>query len=170
MMITNLDVLDTAVKVGLGALLGGYFTFATQAYIQKQTNERERAKELRDRLYAITIRIGKSFEDITHYLSCAYAFNQNPSSETAKNEFHASDQNFTASFKGLLSVPHELEVLGLSKSSKAAKEYFLTFSFGGEMAQEAIIGADNRLRNAMHDAFDKCMDTFKSDYHDLFPK
>ena len=166
-MTTNLDVLDTAVKVGLGALLGGYFSFATQAFIQDRTRDREKQKELRDRLYQITIKLGKSFEDVTHYIATALVFNNLPADPVAQSDFQEADKEYVISWKCLLSVPFELEILGLKKTSKCAEAYCLRLSEAPEIIEKMILDKDKEQKE-LHIAFEALMKSIQSDYQALF--
>ena len=167
-MTTNLDILDTAIKVGLGALLGGYFSFATQAFVQDRTRDREKNKELRDRLYALTTKFGKSFESVTHYIASAVVFNNNPKDPTSKSEYEEADRENLASWKGLLGTPFELEILGLKKSAALATAYFIHLSDSANMVSEIIELGQESKRNNMNDAFETLMKSIKDDYQSLF--
>jgi len=167
-MTSNLDILDSAVKIAIGAFLGGYFTFATQAYIQNQTRDREKKKELRNRLFEITRKIAKSFETVTHYTSSAVAFNNHPKLLSAKLEYEEADKEHVVAWKALLSIPSELEILGLDNTSNLARTYFLQLSKAPDMVEEFITTNKETLRNSMNTTFDALMTSIKNDYHSLF--
>lgn len=118
-----IEVIDTAVKVGLGALISGLTTYAVSARNHKSENSKEAAKK---RVEILTF----SLEKLDNYFACfndcisalsgqhLQGVNPGPISSEFKEYYKKRDENLTLSRADRAIAASRLHLLGLKEANK----------------------------------------------------
>ncbi|EKF5524484.1 hypothetical protein OZQ58_004136, partial [Escherichia coli] len=133
MATTLLEVIDTAVKIGLGSLI----TLAGTIVVTKLNHTHDNSKENRKRYYDSLEIVGSNVEEITHVALRYWAIvvewvrlNQQDMELTEKrsNELEKNKSDLFDQFKCLTFAESKLLLLNLEEQSKLIREYgeFLT--------------------------------------------
>jgi len=127
-MITPIDVVDSAVKIGLGALISGLATYWLAKTIHAKTIEKERAAHKRELLEAITEQVARFdqfaldyWEKLTNWLAFAPP-NEGPS-EALKTQLTKLEDQIKDGFKDLKSAEAKLLLFGETECQKLLRDY-----------------------------------------------
>ncbi|HKR02323.1 MAG TPA: hypothetical protein VJT09_16725 [Pyrinomonadaceae bacterium] len=127
-MVAPIDVLDTAVKIGLGALISGLAAYWVAKLNHDKTAEKERAQRRRDMLETIAEQVG-TFNQVAlkHW---AFVFNWlkfTPPTEQMTDEVRIELTKLRSelidSFKELINAEVKLLLIGEVKCQKLLREY-----------------------------------------------
>ncbi len=132
-MLNGWEILDTAVKIGLGAIIGGISTY----YVSKLTHDKEMEKERRRRRRELLEEVASKCDSFARQVRDYWALMadwldaKNPKKELPehKKKILNSQQKFYDSFHDLTSAEGRLLLLG----EKAAQEKLRSY---GKQAQE----------------------------------
>jgi hypothetical protein len=143
-MITPIDVLDTAVKIGLGAIITGLATYWVAKANRHKTVERERAQRKRDLLEVVAEQTARFdqfalgyWEKVANWL--AFTPRTEPMPETLKAELSKLESEISGGYKDLKSAEAKLLLLGEAKCQRLLRDYgeFVT------IYRQDVIGARN---------------------------
>jgi hypothetical protein len=125
---TTIEVIDTAVKIGLGGLI----TLVGTLVATKLNHSHERAKERNKRRFDALENVGFNVEEITHValrywaLVIEWVRNKNQGmelTEKRKKELEKTKLDLFDQFKNLTVAESKLLLLDLQKPSKLIREY-----------------------------------------------
>lgn len=162
MATTWMDIIDSAMKIGLGACIG----LAGQAYAQSETSNRDRKAELRAKLMECVDKI------TTLYLSAkAYFIFYAIDDEDSTN----ARLKFRDDVKNLSRVPSHMELLGFKMTADCAQGMINKILRAPDEALK-LVDMNYRERDKASDvyleeiekAFDEFASSAKDDYHSLF--
>ncbi|MFM4819589.1 hypothetical protein ACEUDB_02820 [Aeromonas hydrophila] len=129
MQVTALEVIDTAVKIGLGGVITVAGTLVITKLNHKHGNGKERAKRYFDALESV----GENVEDITHtalryYWALVIEWVRNNKqgmalTERRQEELDKTKLDLFDHFKSLTVAESKLLLLGLDKPSLLLREY-----------------------------------------------
>lgn len=128
MPVTALEVIDTAVKIGLGGVITVAGTLVITKMNHKHDNGKERAKRYFDALESV----GENVEDITHtalrYWALVIEWVRNNKqgmalTERRQEELDKTKLDLFDHFKSLTVAESKLLLLGLDKPSLLLREY-----------------------------------------------
>lgn len=128
MATTIVEVIDTAVKIGLGALITLVGTYA----VTKMNHRHDHTKESRKRFYDSLELVGANIEEITHialrYWALVIEWVRNNEqgmelTEKRKEELIKTKNDLFDQFKNLTVAESKLLLLNLSVQSKLVREY-----------------------------------------------
>lgn len=127
-MLTKLEIIDTAVKVGLGALITGFTTYFLAKLNHDRTAEKERAERRRSLLESIAQEVA-TFHQVAslHWSFIVNWINFTPPgediSEESKSEMIKMQREVLAAFKELTSAQSKLLLLGEANAHQLLSEY-----------------------------------------------
>ena len=125
---TLIDVLDTAVKIGLGALISGVSTF----WITKQKERADSAKEYEGRHRTILEQVAEETEQVNHiYLKYwalvvewfRYKKQGSPWPDSRKEELERTKSELFHAFKSMTSAEAKLLLVNEKEASEALRKY-----------------------------------------------
>ncbi|ANG62811.1 hypothetical protein A8C75_10155 [Marinobacterium aestuarii] len=125
---TILDVVDTAVKIGIGALISGVSTY----WVTKLKNSADAEKEYRQRYRSILEEVADNLESVNHvYLKywalvvewLRYKNGNNQWPETRKEELEKVKEELFHAFKAVTSAEAKLLLVGESRAYEALRAY-----------------------------------------------
>ena len=128
MVTTVIEVLDTAVKIGLGGLITLVGTYA----VAKLNHKHEHSKESRKRFYDALELVGTNIEEITHvslrYWALVIEWVRNNKqdmglTEKRQHQLEETKTDLFDQFKNLTVAESKLLLLGLTEESKLLREY-----------------------------------------------
>jgi hypothetical protein len=129
-MITALDIVDSAVKIGLGALISGVATYWLTKLNHDKTIEKERAQRKSDLLEAIAEQVAHFdqlaldyWEKVANWL--AFSPQTEAMSDTLSTELSELERRIKEGYKELKSAETKLSLLGELKSQRLVREYGL---------------------------------------------
>jgi hypothetical protein len=126
-MITSIDVVDSAVKIGLGAMISGLATYWLAKTNHDKTIEKERAQRRRDLLEAAAQQVASLDQAVLRYWQTLMSWieltpAESPSPEGADLARLRGDEISEAS-KDFTSVEAKLLLLGEVKCNELFREY-----------------------------------------------
>jgi hypothetical protein len=126
-VITPIDVVDSAVKIGLGAIISGLATYWLAKANHNKTIEKERSQRKRDTLEGIAQQVA-TFDDLTgKYLRRVRLWLANesePMSETERSDLTRLQASIYEASNQLTGAETKLLLLGEVKCNELLKEYW----------------------------------------------
>jgi hypothetical protein len=127
-MITPIDVVDSAVKIGLGAIISGLATYWLAKASHDKTVEKERAQRKRDLLEIVAEQVARFdqfalsyWEKVVNWL--AFTPPTEPMSETLRAELTKLESAIYDGYKELKSAEAKLLLLGEVKCQRLLRDY-----------------------------------------------
>ena len=124
---TILEIVDTAVKVGLGAIIGGMFTYIIAKMNHDKEMEKDRLRRRRELLEEIASKCDNFSKEIRDYwaLLSDWLEVHNPEKELPEHSFkiNESQKRFYNAFHDLSSAVGRLLLLGEKEASAKVHEY-----------------------------------------------
>jgi hypothetical protein len=161
--LTAIQVVDSAIKIGLGAVIGGLIGFFTQRYVNNQLKEKSRKEEYRKRIFEIVDALGKTHATTIHFIAVGTAV----PIDKDMARYQQAEIEFQNAWKGSMSLGFQLDVLGLSESAQYAHAFLLSLTRAGD-AIIANINGDPSIDRSIHQNFDNLIASIKSDYQSMF--
>lgn len=161
--LTSLQVIDSAIKIGLGALIGGAISFFTQRYVQNQLMQKSKKEEYRKKIFELVDTLGKLHASIVNYLAVG---SSTPVHKDMKR-YLTAESEFDSRWKETMSIGFQLDILGLANSSDCAHTFLLSLQ-SVPTAIEANISGDNSIEQGIHRNYDLLIASIKQDYQSLF--
>ena len=141
-MITPIDIVDSAVKIGLGALISGFATYWLTKLNHDQTAEKERAQRKRALLEAIAEQVAKFdqfaldyWERVANWL--AVSPRTEKMSESLRGEISQLEKAIKDGYEELKSAETKLSLLGEIECQWLLREYGLFVAIYRQDAIEA---------------------------------
>jgi hypothetical protein len=148
---TTIEVVDSAVKIGLGALIGGLFTY----WLERLKQKGDLAKARRERFNSIVVSPIISFlNDLHECISETYWSSIDPTDSSAANKIIAlrnqeamveariaalNDKNISAKFRELTTKRLEIgTLLSQKKISEARNKMDDVFRLSGEILRKIL--------------------------------
>lgn len=127
-MITPIDVVDSAVKIGLGALVSGLATYWLARANHYKTVEKERAQHKRDMLEVIAQQVASYDQVVNKHRSVAvnwlhFSPEAEPMSDVKREEVTKLEAEFFEIKKEIVNAEARLLLLGEMKSYEILREY-----------------------------------------------
>jgi hypothetical protein len=123
---TWIDVVDSAVKIGLGALIAGLFSFITTRVTHESSARTEYARRRRDMLEKVVDTLNR-FDKIYRHQKALYdTFCLSISKEERERvgkEFEGLDEQLRVAFEGFADASGTLLILGEIDADAALDEY-----------------------------------------------
>ncbi|WP_243321388.1 hypothetical protein [Geothrix sp. SG200] len=161
--LTSIQVIDSAIKIGLGALIGGTISFFTQRYVQNQLMQKSKKEEYRKKIFEIVDILGKLHASIVNYL----VVGSSTPIHKDMNRYSTAEANFDSRWKESMSIGFQLDILGLTNSSNCAHIFLLSLQ-SVPTAIEANISGDRSIEQSIHRNYDLLIASIKQDYQSLF--
>jgi hypothetical protein len=127
-MITPIDVLDTAIKIGLGALISGLAAYWVAKLNHDREREKLRAQRRRELLEAVAEQVEVFSQAVLHHWAFVINWvtftppNEQMSDET-RNELRKIQSELSAAFKEITSAEAKLLLLGEVPCQKLLRAY-----------------------------------------------
>ena len=123
MELTALQIIDTAVKVGLGALISGFATF----FVTRASHKEQRRREHSDRKSDLLEGVARQVETATHlaldHWTFVAALKEKDVSDQLVSKLLESRSHLRESFKELSSAEGVLLLLGQNEAQTLLREY-----------------------------------------------
>jgi hypothetical protein len=161
--LTSIQVVDSAVKIGLGAIIGGLFSFLTQKYVQGHLLEKSKKDEYRKKIFEIVDALGRMHSSLVDYIAVGTAVpNHKDMDKYAKKE-----EEFASQWKDCMSIGFQLDILGLTESARHASIFINSLADADDAIMANIIG-DHTPEQSLHQKFDALIASIKRDYQTMF--
>jgi hypothetical protein len=156
-MVTNLEIVDTAVKIGLGAIISGFFGFLLARISYKNDLGKEFAKRRRDSLEKVSSefiathnRVRDSLELINTYSGY---LGDDKEKEAARDK---AEQNIHSAPAELADIESMLWLLGEANAAKVLEKYIVTLYGRGEVGESthSVYEKVGDLEKGKHEFFD----------------
>lgn len=127
-MITPIDVVDSAVKIGLGAMISGLATYWLAKASHAKSVEKERAQHKRELLEIITEQVARFDQFVLDYWEkvanwLAFAPPRESLSEELKAQLTKLENQIKNGYKDLKSAEAKLLLLGETECQKLLRDY-----------------------------------------------
>jgi hypothetical protein len=125
--VTSIDVVDSAVKIGLGALIAGVFSYITARSTQKRGEQAEYGKRRRDLLEKVLTMLNdfdRTYRNQKALYDTFCAAESAAERETIRKEFDSLDELLWVAFEKFADVSGCLLILGETDADAALDEYW----------------------------------------------
>jgi hypothetical protein len=127
-MVTSIEIVDTAIKIGLGALISGFGAYLVAKLNHNKDAEKARIQRRRELLEAVAEQVElftqaylKHWAFITNWLT--FEPLGKPITEESEKDFRSIGEELNNSFKDLISAESKLLLLGETKCQRLLREY-----------------------------------------------
>lgn len=172
-----IDVLDTAVKIGLGALISGISTY----WITRQKDKSDSVKEYERRHRTILEQVAEETEQVNHvYLKywalvvewLRYTKEGNPWPEGRKEELEKTKTELFHAFKSLTSAEAKLLLVNEKEAYEALRAFgeavvsFRRTHYMGHkaMSEDEIATDKNKIKQLREELFEIISDSYQTKF------
>jgi hypothetical protein len=160
-MVTNLEIVDTAVKIGLGAIISGFFGFLLARISYRNDLGKEFAKRRRDSLEKVSSQFIATHNRVRDSLQLIDRYSGYLGDDKEKEATRdKAEQNIRSAPAEMADIESMLWLLGEAQAAKVLEKYIVTLYASG---REDVGGVDHAppvyqrlddLEKVKHEFFD----------------